>query len=293
MLRLLILGSSGILGLEVLKEALGRNFDFLSPRSEDLDVRNAAELEKAVSSYKPDWIINCAAWTNVDGAESSTLEALELNRNAVENIATTAAKAHCAVVHISTDYVFDGGSDIGYSEDDLTNPINHYGLSKWEGEVALLKERSIKSYILRTSWLYGVTGKNFVRTMTARALRGEESKVVSDQIGSPTNARDLAKGIFSIVEKGPEKGIYHFSNQGSCSWFEFAQKIYDLAGADSELVQPIESNQLHQMAKRPSRSILNTTKWVDSQLGNIPSWEISLASLMPEIICTINLERQP
>jgi dTDP-4-dehydrorhamnose reductase len=293
MLRLLILGSSGILGSEVLKEALGRNIDYISPRSEELDVRNSAELEKAVSSYKPDWIINCAAWTNVEGAESSPLEALELNRNAVENIATAAAKAHCAVVHISTDYVFDGSSDIGYFENDATHPINHYGLSKWEGEVALLKERSIKSYILRTSWLYGVTGKNFVRTMTARALRGEESKVVSDQVGSPTNARDLAKGIFSIVEKGPEKGIYHFSNQGTCSWFEFAQKIYDLAGADSELVQPIESNQLHQMAKRPSRSILNTSKWVDSQLGSIPSWEISLASLMPEIISTINLEGQP
>jgi dTDP-4-dehydrorhamnose reductase len=129
--------------------------------------------------------------------------------------------------------------------------------------------------------------------MTARALRGEESKVVSDQIGSPTNARDLAKGIFSIIDKEPEKGIYHFSNQGSCSWFEFAQKIYDLAGASSELVQPIDSSQLHQVAKRPSRSILNTSKWVDSQLGSIPSWEISLASLMPEIISTINLEGQP
>jgi dTDP-4-dehydrorhamnose reductase len=290
--RLLILGSSGILGSEVLKEALARNIDCISPRSEELDIRNLAGLEKIVSSYKPDCIVNCAAWTNVDGAESSPLQALDLNRNAVENIATAAAKAHCAVVHISTDYVFDGSSDIGYSENDATHPINHYGLGKREGEVALLKEHSIKSYILRTSWLYGVTGKNFVRTMTARALRGEESKVVSDQIGSPTNARDLAKGIFSIVEKGPEKGIYHFSNQGSCSWFEFAQKIYDLVGANSELVQPIESSQLHQVAKRPSRSILDTSKWEDSQLGEIPSWEISLASLMPEIISTINLEGQ-
>jgi dTDP-4-dehydrorhamnose reductase len=292
MSRLLILGSSGILGLEVLKEALGRNIDCIFPRSVELDIRNLAGLEKVASTYKPDWIINCAAWTNVDGAESSPLEALELNRNAVENIATVAAKENCAVVHISTDYVFDSSSDFGYSENDATHPINHYGLSKREGEVALLKERSIKSYILRTSWLYGVTGKNFVRTMTARALRGEESKVVSDQIGSPTNARDLAKGIFSIIEKEPEKGIYHFSNQGSCSWFEFAEKIYDLAGANSKLVQPIESNQLHQVVKRPSRSILDTSKWVDSQLGNIPSWEISLASLMPEIISTINLEGQ-
>ena len=290
--RLLILGGSGVLGSEVLKEALGRNIDCIFPQSEELDIRNLAELEKIVSSYKPDWIINCAAWTNVDGAESSPLEALELNRNAVENIYIAAAKVHCAALHISTDYVFDGSSDIGYSENDATNPINHYGLSKWEGEVALLKEPSIRAYILRTSWLYGVTGKNFVRTMTARALRGEESKVVSDQIGSPTNARDLAKGIFSIIEKKPATGIYHFANQGSCSWFEFAQKIYDLAGASSELVQLIESHQLHQVARRPSRSILNTSKWVDSQLGSIPSWEISLASLLPEIISTISLEGQ-
>jgi dTDP-4-dehydrorhamnose reductase len=293
MLRLLILGGSGILGSEILKDATHRNFDCLYPRSEELDMRNLAELEKTMSSYKPDWVINCAAWTNVDGAESSPLEALELNRSAVENIATAAAKENCAVIHISTDYVFDGSSGIGYSENDATHPVNHYGLSKREGEVALLKECSVKSYILRTSWLYGVTGKNFVRTLTARALKGEESKVVSDQVGSPTNARDLARGIFSIVEKGPEKGIYHFSNQGSCSWFEFAQKIYDLAGANSKLVQPIESNQLHQVAKRPSRSILETSKWVDSQLGSIPFWEISLASLMPEIISTINLEGQP
>ena len=293
MLRLLILGGSGILGLEVLKEALGRNFDCLSPRSEELDVRNSAELEKAVSSYKPDWIINCAAWTNVDGAESSPLEALEINRSAVENIATAAAKVHCAVVHISTDYVFDGSLDIGYSENDATHPINHYGLSKREGEVALLKERSIKSYILRTSWLYGVTGKNFVRTMTARALRGEESKVVSDQVGSPTNARDLARGIFSIIERQPEPGIYHFANKGRCSWFEFAQKIYELAGANPGLVQPIGSSQINQKAKRPSHSILDTSKWEDSQLGAIPSWESSLASLTPEIISSMKSEGQP
>ena len=293
MTRLLLLGGSGILGSEVLKEALHKKIECQSPRSEELDIRNSAELEKAVSYYKPDWIINCAAWTNVDGAESSPLEALDLNQKVVENIAKVAAKENCAVVHISTDYVFDGSSAVGYAENDATNPINHYGLSKREGELALRKERSIESYILRTSWLYGVTGKNFVRTMTARALNGEESKVVSDQIGSPTNARDLAQGIFSIIEKQPEPGIYHFANQGRCSWFEFAQKIYDLAGADSELVQPIESNQLHQVAKRPSRSILNTTKWVDSQLGSIPSWEISLASLIPEIITSMMSERQP
>ena len=291
--RLLILGGSGILGSEVLKEALHRNFDCLSPRSQELDIRNLAELEKAVSSYKPDWIINCAAWTNVDGAESSPLEALDLNQNVVENIAKAAVKVNCAVMHISTDYVFDGSSAVGYAENDATNPINHYGLSKREGELALLKERSIKSYILRTSWLYGVTGKNFVRTMTARALKGEESKVVSDQIGSPTNARDLAQGIFSIIEKQTEPGIYHFANRGRCSWFEFAQKIYELSGANSGLVKPIESSQINQKAKRPSRSILDTTKWEDSQLGAIPSWESSLASLLPEIISSMKSEGQP
>ena len=291
MLRLLILGGSGILGLEVLKEALGRNFDCLSPRSEELDVRNSAELEKAVSSYKPDWIINCAAWTNVDGAESSPLEALEINRSAVENIATAAAKVHCAVVHISTDYVFDGSLDIGYSENDATHPINHYGLSKREGEVALLKERSIKSYILRTSWLYGVTGKNFVRTMTARALRGEESKVVSDQVGSPTNARDLAKGIFSIIEEEPETGIYHFANQGSCSWYEFAQEIFKLAEAPIELVKPIGSDAFKVKAKRPKNSVLSTVKWENSNLSKIPRWQDSLEALFPEILVEIEREK--
>lgn len=291
MTRLLILGSTGILGSEILKEALARSIDSCSPGSKELDIRNLTEVEEIVGSYKPDWIVNCAAWTNVDGAEASPLEALDLNRNAVENIAKAAAKVNCGVIHVSTDYVFDGSSNTGYSEDDATNPINHYGVSKWEGEEALLQERSVRSYIVRTSWLYGVTGKNFVRTMTAKALRGDESKVVSDQVGSPTNARDLAKGIISIIEQRPKVGIYHFANQGSCSWFEFAKKIYDLAGANSELVKPIESTQLHQIAKRPSRSILDTSKWSESQLGTIQPWEEALASLMPEIISTIKLER--
>ena len=290
MTRLLILGSTGILGSEILKEALARSIDSCSPGSKELDIRNSTEVEEIVGSYKPDWIVNCAAWTDVDGAEASPLEALDLNRNAVENIAKAAAKVDCGVIHVSTDYVFDGSSTTGYSEDDATNPINHYGMSKWEGEKALLQERSDKSYIIRTSWLYGVLGKNFVRTMTAKALSGEESRVVSDQVGSPTNARDLATGIFSIIEKQPEIGIYHFANKGSCSWFEFAAKIYDFAGANSELVKPIQSTQLHQIARRPSRSILDTSKWEKSHLGTIHSWEEALASLMPELISTIKLE---
>lgn len=290
MTRLLIFGSTGILGSEILREALARSIDSCSPGSKELDIRNSTEVEEFVRSYKPDWIINCAAWTNVDGAESSPLEALVLNRNAVENIAKAAAMVNCGVVHVSTDYVFDGSSNTGYSEDDATNPINLYGISKWEGEEALLQERSVKSYIVRTSWLYGVTGKNFVRTMTAKALRGEESKVVSDQVGSPTNSRDLAKGIFSIIENHPKPGIYHFANQGSCSWFEFAREIYKLMETNPELVQPIESSQLQQIAKRPSRSILETSKWEDSKLGAIPAWKSSLAALMPEIISSIDLE---
>jgi dTDP-4-dehydrorhamnose reductase len=291
-MKVLVFGASGQLGKHLLRSK-PNDVELLIPSRFELDFYDGSKICDYVLQHEPAWVINAAAYTNVDQAETDKNAALTANHGGPTCLAWACGFTGSKLLHISTDYVFDGSSDIGYSENDITSPINHYGLSKWEGEVALLKERSIKSYILRTSWLYGVTGKNFVRTMTARALRGEGSKVVSDQIGSPTNARDLAKGIFSIVEKGPEKGIYHFSNQGSCSWFEFAQKIYDLAGANSELVQPIDSNQLHQVAKRPSRSILNTSKWVDSQLGSIPSWEISLASLMPEIISTINLEGQP
>jgi len=281
--RILLLGGSGILGSEVLMQLQSENFDFLAPASKNLDITDKDQLMTFISEFNPSWIVNCAAWTNVDDAESSFEEARELNAIAVENLGIAAHFFECKVIHISTDYVFDGESLEPYLETSIVNPLNRYGESKLQGEKALLAVLP-SAYVIRTSWLYGTAGKNFVKAIAGKALRGEEARVVNDQVGSPTSARDLATGIFSIVKNQPEPGIYNYSNGGSCSWFELAQKIYETSGADEALVQSITSISLNFTAKRPKFSLLSKKKWISAGLSHVPNWEDSLELLLPEII---------
>jgi dTDP-4-dehydrorhamnose reductase len=289
MARILLLGSSGILGSEVLRILKDENFDYTAPKSSDLDITDAATLAEFIGGCNPDWIINCAAWTDVDGAEDSFSQASELNELAVGSIASAALATSCNVIHISTDYVFDGLSQLPYEESAETNPINEYGTSKLLGERALIEHLPNNSYVIRTSWLYGVRGKNFVKTMAAKALRGEVVKVVDDQVGSPTNSRDLAHGIISIITHKPATGIYHYSNSGSCSWFELAQSIFAKVGGDVNLVQPINSPSLNQKARRPNFSLLNKSKWESAGLSEIKEWDASLAEILPEILTELKI----
>lgn len=281
--RILLLGGSGILGSEVLSQLQRDKLDYVAPASADLDIRNKDQVLKLVSQFKPRWIVNCAAWTNVDGAESSFEEARRLNAIAVENLGVAADLFECRVIHISTDYVFDGDSSEPYLETSDVQPLNKYGESKLQGESALLAVLP-SAYVIRTSWLYGISGKNFVKTIAGKALRSEEARVVDDQVGSPTSARDLATGILSILKNHPEPGIYNYSNRGSCSWFELAQKIYETVGADIGLVHPISSGSLSFIAKRPKFSLLSKEKWISAGLSEVPNWEESLQLTMPEII---------
>jgi dTDP-4-dehydrorhamnose reductase len=281
--RVLLFGGSGILGTEVLRVLQNEKINYVAPRSSDLDIRNMNLVSDFVQDFKPTWIINCAAWTNVDGAEESFEEACELNEVAVENIANAAEAIGCKVLHISTDYVFDGESETPYKEDSLVNPINKYGGSKLMGEKALMAA-SPGSFVVRTSWLYGVSGKNFVKTIAGKALRNEPARVVDDQVGSPTSAKDLTAGIVSIMRIQPAPGIYNFSNEGSCSWFELARTVYKNVGADPELVEAIDSNSLNLKAKRPKFSLLNKDKWKAAHLSEVPEWRSSLELVLPEIV---------
>jgi dTDP-4-dehydrorhamnose reductase len=283
MAGILLLGGSGILGSEVLKQLQLDNYEYVAPRSSDLDIGNADSLLTFVKDFKPNWIINCAAWTNVDGAEDAFNEACQLNEAAVSNIATAANQFGSKVIHISTDYVFGGESSEPYLETSDVNPINKYGESKLKGERALLTAIS-SAYVVRTSWLYGVNGKNFVKTIAGKALRSEVASVVNDQVGSPTSAKDLANGILSIVKLSPQGGIYNYSNEGSCTWFEFAQAIYKAVGADPELVKQISSASLNMIAKRPKFSLLSKEKWKSAGLSEVPEWQASLELVLPEII---------
>jgi dTDP-4-dehydrorhamnose reductase len=291
MSRLLILGGSGILGSELTLLAERKGLDYSAPTSTDLDIRDQGSFNSFVRSYKPHWIINCVAWTNVDGAEDFPDEALELNATAVKNIVESALEINCRVIHISTDYVFDGEKKEPYEVSDAPNPINRYGSSKLQGENYMQESGLSGHYVIRTSWLYGARGKNFVKSIAKKAINGESAAVVADQFGSPTSARDLASGIFQIIEIAPESGVYHFSNAGKCSWFDLAQEIYRMAGRDLDLVTPIKSDVLTQKAKRPMNSQLSTSKWESSNLSMITPWQVSLEELFPEILEALSKEK--
>ncbi len=284
--QILLLGGSGILGSEVLHVIDLEGYEYVAPTSTDLDIGDKEQLFQFISELKPSSIINCAAWTNVDGAESSIKEVREINSIAVGNLGTAAGLFGCNIIHVSTDYVFDGESSKPYDESSPVNPVNKYGASKLEGENALLAVAP-DSYVIRTSWLYGASGKNFVKTIAGKALQNEEARVVNDQVGSPTSARDLAGAIMSIVGNQPKPGIYNYSNDGSCSWFEFAQRIYERVGANPSLVLPISSDSLNLIAKRPRYSLLSKEKWKSLGLAEVPRWEDSLDLLLPEIVAEL------
>lgn len=284
--QILLLGGSGILGSEVLRYLNAESHEYAAPTSSDLDITDKEQLFKFISELKPSWIINCAAWTNVDGAESSFDKVRGINSIAVGNLGSAAGIFGCKVIHISTDYVFDGESSTPYDESSPVNPVNKYGASKLEGENAL-RDVAPDSYVIRTSWLYGASGKNFVKTIAGKAIQSEEARVVNDQVGSPTSARDLAGAIMSIVSNQPKPGVYNYSNDGSCSWFEFAQRIYERLGANPSLVLPISSDSLNLLARRPRFSLLSKEKWKSLGLAEVPRWEDSLDLLLPEIVAEL------
>lgn len=284
MSKLLILGGSGMLGTSLASECALGAIAYDAPRSNKLDIRKRDDVQNYIQRHKPDAIVNCAAWTDVENSESEYSKAIQLNVDAVQNIAIAAREAGLPVVHISTDYVFDGTKREAYSEGDSTNPINSYGVSKMLGEKVLLGVASENSYIIRTSWLYGVSGNNFVKTILRKALVQEKIQVVNDQVGSPTNSEDLARGILAILQKRPGTGVYHYSNAGVVSWFEFAKRIYQLAGTDVNLIEPIQSTAYPTKAKRPSRSVLSTKKWERAEISKLIVWDESLTRIFPRML---------
>jgi dTDP-4-dehydrorhamnose reductase len=288
--HVLLLGGSGMLGSVVLRLLNSENFDYVAPTSLDLDIRDSAQLFKFVSDFRPSWIINCAAWTNVDGAESHFQDAMNLNAHAVGNIGKVALELESRVIHISTDYVFEGMKSIPYTESDATNPLNAYGKTKLAGEFALKENLESDSFLIRTSWLYGPTGKNFAKTMIRKALSQDICSVVADQNGTPTSAIDLARGIIDLVRNPVAPGIYHYSNLGQATWFDFAQKIYELTSTDPDLVRACLTSELSQVALRPTYSVLNKNKWIETKLSMIPEWQVSLELAMPKLLDAIRNE---
>jgi dTDP-4-dehydrorhamnose reductase len=287
----LILGSSGQLGIALSQELESRGITFRSRSHQELDITEELIVRVLIEELSPKVVINCAAWTDVDGAEASEEKAFLVNSQGVENIAKATKACGAKLVHISTDYVFSGHSDEPWKEADLKQPLSAYGRSKAAGEDKAQGVYSEGTYIIRTAWLYSPWGKNFVKTMTRIALFGKnEIKVVIDQLGQPTSAQDLAKQIVELGLSNAPAGIYHGTNMGSATRFEFAREIFKLVGEDTERVTPVTSGEYLQAAKRPSYSVLGNDNWLKTSMNPMRNWQIALAEAMPAIISAVQAE---
>ena len=280
MRNILITGAKGQLGNEIkVLDKIFKNLSFIYTDIEELNITNINELDTFFRTNLVEFIVNCAAYTAVDKAESEPDKAELINATAVKNLRQIAEKYNCYLIHISTDYVFDGQGYMPYKEIDRTNPQSVYGKSKLKGEQAL--EGYEKGIIIRTSWLYSSFGNNFVKTILRLAKEKDELKVVFDQVGTPTYAADLVKAIITIVQQTFENsekfvsGIYHFSNEGICSWYDFAKEIMDIEKLECKII-PIESKDFPTAAKRPFYSVLNKEKIKSTYNIEIPFWKDSL-----------------
>ncbi len=287
MKKIVITGANGQLGSEIrMASASLPGFTFLYTDYDTLDITDESALESFMEREKPDFLVNCAAYTAVDRAEQEPEAAMELNARAPLLLARRCLLSGTRLIHISTDYVFDGSHSTPYSEDDPVSPLGVYGRTKREGEVnCLLNPETI---IIRTSWLYSRFGNSFVKTMLRRGKEKEHLKVVFDQTGTPTCAEDLAGAILQIIAKAEEDpsswepGIYHYSNEGVCSWYDFALAIHRIAKI-SCAVEPVESKDFVTLATRPHFSVLNKSK-IKTVFGlKIPYWLDSLEKTVPQV----------
>ena len=285
-MNILVTGANGQLGSEIKVVSKDYLYNFFFTDKDELDITKKEDIEKFIDKNEINLIINCAAYTAVDKAEEEKELADLINHKAVKYLAEISKEKNIPLIHISTDYVFDGKNYRPYIEDDKTNPQSVYGLTKLKGEESF-KNSGARGIIIRTSWVYSSFGGNFVKTML-RLKDRDELNIVFDQVGTPTYARDLAKAILKIVNKYYEKlnnfkaEIFHFSNEGVCSWYDFAKAIFEIKNIDIK-INPIETKDYPTPAKRPHYSVLNKNKIKKEFNIEIPYWKESLKNCLKEI----------
>lgn len=288
MKNILVTGAYGQLGNEVrLLSANYPDYNFMFTDVDSLDICDKAMLLDFVQGNDIRYIINCAAYTAVDKAEDETELCEKINAKAVKNLGEVAEAVGAGIIHVSTDYVFNGKGYQPYTEDMPTSPCSVYGKTKLKGEKALLKACS-KAMIVRTAWLYSPFGNNFVKTMRKLGAEREQLNVIFDQVGTPTFAEDLAAALLvmldqTINQEHNKGGIYHFSNEGVCSWYDFTIKIHQLSGITTCQVNPIETKDYPTKAARPHYSVLNKTKIKTTFGVQVPHWESSLARCIEQL----------
>lgn len=275
-MRWLVTGAGGMLAADVLDRASRTGQPVLGLARSELDLCDGQAVRDLVRAYRPDVVVNCAAWTAVDAAEAHEEQALAVNGHAVRSLAEACAAAGARLVHVSTDYVFDGASEEPYAEDAPTGPVNAYGRTKLAGERAALEHGH---YVVRTAWLYGARGPNFVRTMVRLAGERATVNVVDDQRGQPTWTADLADYLVRLAASDLPPGVYHGTSAGATTWCGFAKEIFALLGADQERVRPVPSSAYPRPAPRPVSGVLAHTRWAP-----IRHWRTALHAAWPVLM---------
>lgn len=279
-MRVLVTGVSGQLGYDVMKVLNGRNIDCLGTGRNDLDITDSEATSKFIMNYRPDAVIHCAAYTAVDKAEDNPELCKAVNEEGTNNIAKVCKEIDAKMVYISTDYVFPGTGDQAYEANDITGPLGVYGKTKLGGELAV-KEQLKKYFIVRVSWVFGKNGNNFVKTMLKLGQTHDEVNVVCDQIGSPTYTVDLAVLLCDMVMTD-QYGTYHATNEGFCSWAEFAKEIFNEMGYMTR-VNAIPSSEYPTRAERPLNSRMSKKSLDKANFGHLPTWQDALKRYLKEI----------
>lgn len=277
-MKILIFGADGMLGTD-LTRTLSKDYEVIESLEKNLDITEQAKVIDFISQTKSEWVINTAAYTDVDGCETNREKAFAVNAEVPKNIALGCKRSGAKLIHLSTDYVFDGTRKEPYTEEDEPNPINIYGASKLEGERNI--QMAIKNYIIvRTQWLFGKNGKNFVDTMLKLFGERDEIKVVNDQIGSPTYTLDLSQAVKKLIEVNPIFGIYNITNSGFASWYEFAREIVALKSIQKVKIIPVSLEEFPRPAKRPKNSRLMTGKFNKIANYTLRNWKESLLNYL-------------
>ncbi len=278
-MRVLVTGVKGQLGYDVMNELAGRGHEGIGVDIQEMDITDAASVEKVITEAAPDAVIHCAAYTAVDAAEDNVDLCRRVNAGGTENIARVCKALNCKMMYISTDYVFNGQGTRPWEPDDKREPLNVYGQTKYEGELAV--ETLEKFFLVRIAWVFGVNGRNFIKTMLNLGKTRDHLTVVADQIGSPTYTYDLARLLVDMIETD-KYGRYHATNEGLCSWYEFACEIFKQAGMNVT-VSPVTSDQYPAKAKRPMNSRMDKSKLDEMGFKRLPSWQDALGRYLKEI----------
>lgn len=278
-MKLLVTGYNGQLGYDVVREATSRGIEAVGVDIQEMDITNAEQVKEVITSGNYTAVIHCAAWTAVDKAEEMVDICRKVNKDGTANIANVCKELDIPMMYFSTDYVFDGQGTEPWNEYDERNPLNVYGQTKYEGELEV--EKLEKHFIVRIAWVFGINGNNFIKTMLKLGKERGKVSVVADQIGSPTYTYDLSKLVVDMIQTD-KYGKYHVTNEGLCSWYEFACEIFKQAGIEVE-VTPVDSNAFPVKATRPKNSRMNKTELDKNGFNRLPNWQDALTRYLKEL----------